>query len=242
MFQKRPLPHSNPDLVCPDCQRVFQRPCGLAKHRKTCPNRQTTSADVTSRNTEVVCPKCQRRFKRPCGLGRHIKSCTGGQEQPPLDASASENRDEGQHLIKCPDCPCTFKRPSGLASHRRAHHRTQREDAPNSVEVILTSTGPSLQSPNITTEACQTQQSAGQATSPRTPHSASDCSAEIFQHRPTQNLKEASAEQFHLRERLVFPPASNKQFWSSTDSALDAVLQQECPGFDQLPPLEALSH
>ena len=104
---------------------------------------------------------------------------------------------------------------------------------------MLTSTGPSLQSPNITTEACQTQQSAGQANSPV--HSASDCPAEIFQHRPTQNLKEASAEQFHLRERLVFPPAGNKQFWSSTDSALDAVRQQECPGFDQLPPLEALS-
>ena len=69
---KRPLPHSNPDLVCPDCQRVFQRPCGLAQHRKTCPNRQATSADDTSGNTEVVCPKCQRRFKRPCGLGRHI--------------------------------------------------------------------------------------------------------------------------------------------------------------------------
>ena len=149
---KRPLPHSNPDLVCSDCQRVFQRPCGLAQHRKTCPNRQATSADDTSGNTEVVCPKCQRRFKRPCGLGRHGKSCAGGQEQPPLDASASEDRDEGQHLINCPDCPRTFKRPSGLASRRRAHHRTQREDAPNSGEVILI--GPSLQSPNITTEAC----------------------------------------------------------------------------------------
>ena len=130
-----------------------------------------------------------------------------------MDASASEDCDEGQHLIKCPNCPRPFKRPSGLAPHERAYHRTQQEDAPNSDKADWT--GPSLQSPNKTTEACNTQQSADLATSPRTPRSASDCSAEVFPHRPSKTLKKLLLSNFmyesdwffHLPATSSFGPA-----------------------------------
>ena len=70
---------------------VSHRPCicGLAEHRKTCSNKQTTAAD-NSLPKSLVCPKCDRTFKRACGLGRHIKSCKGTL----CNVTASTNTDE----------------------------------------------------------------------------------------------------------------------------------------------------
>ena len=103
-----------------------------------------------------------------------------------------------------------------------------------------TSTEPEspVQSP-VPDGTCKTQESANTATRQRNTHSTGDSQA-FRPFKPTLHPSVAAKTSIKVEKPLWVPSAGCQGYWSKTNAALAAVIEQTCPGLSSKPPHLAL--
>ena len=223
-------------LVCQYCGRDnFRRGAGLAQHQKSCSKRPNAENEPT-----LTCPDCQRKFHRPCGLAQHRKTCSNKQTTA-ADISLPKS-------LVCPKCDRTFQRACGLGRHIKSCKgtlcnvtaSTNTDETTRSENEPPTSTEPEspVQSP-VPDGTCKTQESANTATRQRNTHSTGDSRA-FRPFKPTLHPSVAAKTSIKVEKPLWVPSAGCQGYWSKTNAALAAVIEQTCPGLSSKPPHLAL--
>ena len=95
-----------------------------------------------------------------------------------------------------------------------------------------------MQSP-VPDGTCKTQESANTATRQRNTHSTGDSQA-FRPFKPTLHPSVAAKTSIKVEKPLWVPSAGCKGYWSKTNAALAAVIEQTCPGLSSKPPHLAL--
>ena len=95
-----------------------------------------------------------------------------------------------------------------------------------------------MQSP-VPDGTCKTQESANTATRQRNTHSIGDSQA-FRPFKPTLHPSVAAKTSIKVEKPLWVPSGGCKGYWSKTNAALAAVIEQTCPGLSSKPPHLAL--
>ena len=216
--------------VCPHCGRFFRRDAALRSHLPHCPHRPDVKSSCLS------CSFCQRFFNRPCEVAKHEVSCSS------RPASTADNEQVNKELA-CPHCDRRFKRPCEIGRHlqsckrsRSSEHPDDRSEAPCPSRLVThIGTESRLQS---THQACQTPEPAPSATSPLHQHSAGG--PEALQFAPTLGQDQTASFDVQVKKPISIPSSGCKGYWTNANAALEAVIEQSCPGLRSMPPEQAL--
>ena len=93
---------------------------------------------------------------------------------------------------------------------------------------------------NVIDQAGQTPESAStSATSPLHQHSAGGSEA-LQLGGPTLGQDEAARSSVRINEPIRVPSSGSKGYWTNANAALEAVIEQSCPGLRSSPPEQAL--
>ena len=221
--------------VCQHCGRHFRRGAVLKSHLPNCPHRP----DVQT--SSLSCQFCQRLFNRSCEVSKHQLSSPSRQ----ASAAASE---QAEKELACPLCDRRFKRPCQLGRHlqfcksSRSSATVEPSDDCSSLPCSPRSDASfwnESQMHSINDQASQTPESAPtSATGPLHQHSAGG--SEVLQFGPTLGQDEASRSSVRVNEPIRVPSSGCKGYWTNTNAALEAVIEQSCLGLCSSPPEQAL--
>ena len=158
------------------------------------------------------------------------------------------NSEQAEKELACPLCDRRFKRPCELGRHlqfcksSRSSATVEPSDDCSSLPCSPRSDASfwnESQMHCIIDQASQTPESAPtSATSPLHQHSAGG--SEALQFGPTLGQDEASRSSVQVNEPIRVPSSGCKGYWTNTNAALEAVIEQSCLGLCSSPPEQAL--
>ena len=204
------------------------------------PQKPSSKLSTPTRRSNVLplLPICQRLFNRPCEVSKHQLSC------PSRQASATDSI-QAEKELACLLCDRRFKRPCELGRHlqfcksSRSSATVEPSDDSSSLP-CSPRPGASFwnesQMHSVIDQASQTPESAptsATTTSPLHQHSAGG--SEALQFCPTLGQDEAAISSVRVNEPIRVPSSGCKGYWTNANAALEAVIEQSCPGLRSSP-------